>query len=374
MKPFMNNKPGWTAAVLAIMVMLGGCGAQTAANQGPVAVKTAAVARQDVTGQVSVTGVLDAQDKSVLSAQLPGQVQTVNVKEGDRVQKGEVIVALDQSDLQNQLQQAQALLDSSQATLEQAKIAYDNAQANFQRYQALYQSGAVSLSQLQQITESRDIALSQYQAAQSAGISGAQQKIQAIRLNIDKMTIRSPIDGIVATCSVSVGDNVAPGMPLATVVATDNLVLTGNVSESAVNYLKQGQDATVASDSVSNQTFQGKVNYISPVSIPTGQFFPVKVTVRNSGGLLKVGMTGSANITVVVPGQLTLPNQAIIQRSGQDVVFVIKDGKAVKTPVKTGLRNDKVTVITQGLREGDQVAASGVENLIDGMAVQASAG
>ncbi|MFZ3101602.1 MAG: efflux RND transporter periplasmic adaptor subunit [Desulfitobacteriaceae bacterium] len=370
MKQFLKRKIGLTTALLSLVVLLSGCGSQAVENQGQTAVKTAVVIRQEVVGQVSVTGVLDAQDKSVLSAQLPGKVNFVGVKEGDQVKKGEVVVTLDQSDLQVQLQQAKANLDRSQAALDQTKISYDNAQADVLRYQTLYQTGAVSLNQLQQITERRDLALSQYQAAQGSGISTAQQSMQAIQLNLDKMTIRSPLDGIVATCSVSIGDNLVPGAPLVSVVATGNLVLTGNVSENVVNYLKQGQDASVTSDGISNKTFNGKVDYISPVSIPTGQFFPIKVTAQNTEGLLKAGMTGNANIAVVVPNQLTLPNEAVLQRSGQEVVFVIKDGKAVKTAVKTGLRNDKVTVITQGLTEGDKVVVSGVENLIEGMAVQ----
>ena len=333
----------------------------------PAVVKTDEVKLQDFSGDLVLTGVIDVQEKSNLSAQLPGIVMAVRAKEGTFVKKGETIISLDKTDLLNQLEQAKAGLANSQALAEQARINYENSEKDYSRYQVLYKAGAISQQQMEQIASKRDISRSQYEAAKGAGLNAAQATINAINLNLAKMDIMSPIDGILVTCNVSVGDMVGPGIPVAAIIATDQLVLSGNLSESQINYVKVGDPVEVSADSIPNRTFTGKISFISPISIPTGQFFPVKVAVDNPEGALKAGMTATAKITVKNPLVLVTPNSALLRRDGKDYIMVVKEGKAVKTAVRTGLSNEESTVIVQGLSAGELIVVQGADRLADGM-------
>jgi len=332
----------------------------------PVPAKIDEVKVMDFSGQLALTGIMDVQEKANLSAQLPGIVTNVGAKEGSFVKKGDVIISLDKKDLLSQLEQAKAGLANSQAQAEQARLNYENAENDYKRFQELFKSGAIAQQQMEQITLKRDIAKSQYETAQGAGLQAAQATINAINLNLAKMDIQSPINGILVTSNVSVGDTIGPGIPLGTIVAIDQLALSGNLAESQINYVKVGDPVEVSVDSIPNRTFTGKISYISPISIPTGQFFPVKVAIDNPEGILKAGMTAMAKITVKNSSVLVIPNSALLRRDDKDYVMVVKEGKAVKTAVRTGLKNEESTVIVQGLQDGDRIVINGVDGLADG--------
>lgn len=336
----------------------------------PVPVKTEEVKVMDFSGQLALTGIMDAQEKSNLSSQLPGIVTKVRAKEGTFVKKGAVILSLDKKDLLNQLDQAQAGLANSQAQAEQARLNYENAENDYKRFQELFQSGAIPQQQMEQITLKRDIAKSQYETAQGAGLQAAQATIHAINLNLAKMDIKSPINGILVTMNVSVGDMLGPGLPLGTIVAIDQLALSGNLSESQINYVKLGDPVEVSVDSIPSRTFTGKISYISPTSIPTGQFFPVKVALDNPEGILKAGMTATAKITVKNPAVIVIPNSALLKQDDKNYVMVVNEGKAVKTAVRTGLENEEATVIIRGLQAGQRIVIDGAERLADGVEVK----
>lgn len=339
-------------------------------GKAPVIVKRDEVKLQDFSGDLTLAGVIDVQDKANLSAQLPGIVMAVRAKEGTYVKMGETIISIDKTDLVNHLEQAQAGLANSQALSDQAWLNYENSENDYSRYQELYKSGAISQQQMEQISLKRDMAKSQYEAAKGAGIDAAQATINTININLTKMDIKSPIDGILAMSNVSIGDMVSPGIPLATVVATNQLVLAGNLSESQINYVKVGDAVEVNIASVPNRIFTGKISYISPITIPTGQFFPIKVTIDNPEGTLKAGMTAMAKILVEIPSVLVISNSALIRQDDKDYVMAVKKGKAVKTAVHIGLSNKESAVITSGLQPGELIVVQGADQLSDGMEVK----
>ncbi len=375
-RPNVFNKKLLSLVLLALAVFISITGyaifIKPAAKpvETPVSVKTDEVKVMDFSGQLALTGIMDAQEKANLSSQLPGIVTNVGAKEGTFVKKGDVIISLDKKDLLNQLDQAQAGLANSQAQAEQARLNYENAENDYKRFQELFKSGAIAQQQMEQITLKKDIAKSQYETAQGAGLKAAQSTINAINLNLAKMDIQSPINGILVTSNVSVGDTIGPGIPLVTIVAIDQLALSGNLSESQINYVKVEDPVEVSVDSIPNRTFTGKISYISPISIPTGQFFPVKVAIDNPEGILKAGMTATAKITVKNPSVIIIPNSALLRQDDKNYVMVVKEGKAVKTSVRTGLKNEESTVIIQGLQAGQRIVINGAEQLADGVEVK----
>lgn len=356
---------------LLASLSLAGCGAQAVSSggTGSTEIKVGQAGPQTVEGTLTLSGVFASESSAVITSQLAGKVQAVNMQEGSRVKKGDVLITLDQSDLQSQLQQAELGLQKAQSAVDQAKISYDNAQATFLRNQQLFAANAISQAQMDQVTVARDLAKSQYDAAANVGLPAAQAAVDAVKLNLAKTTIVSPLDGVVATSNVSVGDNVMPGTPLATIVSSGDPVLTANVSETALSKLSIGQKVDVKADTVPGAKFTGVISFISPVSVPTGQFFPVKVTVQDPNSRLKPGMTGSATINVSVKAAVTLPNSALFRRDGRTYVYLVKDGKAVKSSVQLGFQGDKYSEVTQGITAGDSVVIQGTDQLVDGMKI-----
>jgi RND family efflux transporter MFP subunit len=320
---------------------------------------------QSVTGEVTMTGIFDTENNSIITSQLPGKVTNVTIKEGAQVHKGNALIVLDQSEYETQLTKANLGVQQAQASVDQAKLAYDNAQKNFEQVEVLYKAGASSQKDLDQITIARDNAKIAYETALNVSLPSAQQNVIAVQQTLAKTTIVSPIDGIVASLSVNTGDNVNPGVPLVTLISTEKLELNGNVSEGVINTLQIGQDVSVNSDR--GTELAGKVSYISPVSIPTGQFFPVKIALDHSSPDLKPGMTANALIHVKDSSSLAVPSTAVIRRDGRNYVYTVKEGKVVKNPVQVGLQGEKLTEIRQGITSGEWVLVDGDQNVYEGM-------
>ncbi|NLI91200.1 MAG: efflux RND transporter periplasmic adaptor subunit [Peptococcaceae bacterium] len=333
--------------------------------------KVAVVNEQTISGEVTISGILDAESSANLTAQVPGTVVSVLAKEGTFVEKDAVILSLDKRDLQIQLEQAQANLQKSIEAMNQAKISLHDAEKELERNNELIKIDAISQKDLEQSISKRDMAFSQYET-QKTGVSSAQNAVKLIELNISKADIKSPFSGVVATCSVSPGETVSLGSPVASVVSVDNLVLNGNVSETVVNSVKQGQKANVQSDVIPGKSFAGEIIFLSPISITTGQFFPVKIKITNSERILRAGMTGIAKINVEQK-TLTIPKTAVFQQSGRDYVYLVKEDKAVKQSIKTGISDSQFMSVLSGLSLNDKVISEGTDRILEGDLIKEAA-
>lgn len=331
--------------------------------------KTGSAVRQNLTGDVNITGILDSNGKANISSQVSGMVAQVNVKEGSKVKHGDILASLDKKDFQAQLDQARINVQKAQYTVDQAKIAYNQAESDYERMQQLFETGAISKSDLEQIAQKRDISKSQYDAALNTGIPAAKEALNQAQLTLNKTDLISPLDGTVAACSINPGDfiNANVSGTVITLVTSGNVTFAGNVSEDCITQLKLGQKADVQIDNPPGANVSGEISYISPISIPTGQFFPVKITLPNSGGQLKPGMTAGATIHVQMTNAVTVPKAAVFRRDGQTYVFVVKDKKAVQTMITVGLQGDKFVAVTQGLTAGEQIVTDGTDAVLNGM-------
>lgn len=357
---------------VGLILLLTGCSTPAisqALGSSSLPIKVVEAKAQNTSGDVTLTGVLDTDSKSIITSQIPGKAIDVQIKEGTKVKKGDVLVALDESELQTSLAKADLGVQQAQVAVDQAKLAYDSAQKNFERMEELYKAGASPLKDFEQVTTLRDNAKIAYESALNVSLPLARQNVNTAQQALTKAKIISPMDGVVASISVSAGDNVSPGVVLATLVSNEQLVLTGNVSESVVNSLQIGQEASVAIDSAKGVALKGKISFVSPVSIPTGQFFPVKVALEQSNSDLKPGMTGTALINVEAQNSIAVPNSAVIRRDGRNFVYIAKEGKAVKNPVQVGLQGEKLTAIQTGIRQGELVIVDGSNNVYEGMPI-----
>ncbi|HWP98736.1 MAG TPA: efflux RND transporter periplasmic adaptor subunit [Syntrophomonadaceae bacterium] len=361
------------SAVLFI-VGVSGCAGQ---NSGKVTVTTVSASNQELELPLDLSGVLAPAQSVNISSRISGQVTSLGFKVGSAVKTGDILMQLDTAAINGQLLQAQAGLQSAQASAQAAenqaalsKISLDAAQKNFDRTKALFEAGAASQSQLDDDKNKLDTAAKQYENAfgptqdqAQAAIATAQANIKNLDVQLDISTIKSPLDGILTSQSVSVGEVVSPGVGVISIVDITTLRLRSTVTQDNLPLLSNGQQIDVTVDSFPNNKYAGIVTTVGPISLNTGEVFPVEISIKNDGQLM-AGLSAHASLTAKAKG-IIVPPSALVQSSGESYVFVIKDNKASKRVVKTGLKSDKGIQILQGLVEGEKVAATNVSALAD---------
>jgi RND family efflux transporter MFP subunit len=357
-----------TAAVLmafSVAALLPGCGG----GDDQIKVKTAMAEKGQIEAVYTITGALVPAQVADVSAQLMGKVVEVDAAEGDTVAAGQALARLDTAQLNAQLNQAQAAYQGSVNSQKQAKISLDNAAAALDRTKALYAEGAVAKVQLDADQKAYDLAKSQYDASVASGLSGAKASIDSISAQIQNSVIKSPIDGIVVSENISAGETATVGSTLFTVADLSGLKLKGTISQAALPYIKKGDTVDLFVDIYPDRTFQGTITEIGSMSVSTGAYFPIEVSMPNTDQLAS-GVSAHADILARGAERLIVPLTAVVDHNGESYLFVIEDGIAKKATVLTGLRNNENIEILTGLSGGETVAVTNANHLFDGMPVQ----
>ena len=374
-----------------------------------VAVETDKTKKSDLTATVSAEGKMEAKTQVKISAYVPAKIVRLPVREGDRVKKGQLLVQLDLVAYQAAVDQVKATLESakarlklSEATLEQSKLIYD-------RQKKLFEQSLTSQEQFDAARTDYNARLAEVESSRYL-VSQSQASLVQAQDNLDKTTITSPINGIVTDLNAEEGEIVMvgtmnnPGTVIMTVSDLSEIQADVDVDETDVANLKLSQEAKIRIDAIPDTSFNGMVNEIAGTGKVEGigtqnqvTNFEVKVLLKDEVTNVRPGMSCSVDITTAHhPGVLNLPIQAVVIRElpedslkalpgkgkenealaatdkdkkpakdtlGQknkkkkevEGVFVLKEGKAVFTPVQTGIADKQNIEITSGLKEGDQV-------------------
>jgi len=360
--------------LIAGLAAVGGCAkkteeTKTEAETTPV--KVAEVKAVNLSNEVTVSGKIAAGMEVAVVPKIGGKVSKVNVEVGQKVKKGQLLVSLDGADLAAQIKAAEAGLQVAIASQKQAAIRYQEAKDNLTRMEALFQEGAISQAQYDAAKNGFDMAASTYDPARGGTLSDAQIKqakanIDAMKANYANMVIVAPIDGVVAGRSVDPGEMAAPGVPVVTLVNSNEMVVEGNLAESEVNLVKVGQEVKVLVKATGEAAFTGKVESISPSADLRTKAYPIKIKIQNPDNKLKSGMFAEIKLaTEDREGVLAVPKEAVIERGTKKVVFVVKGDTAFEKEVTTGIANDKLVEITGGISSGEQVVTIGHQSLMD---------
>ncbi|TDR31433.1 efflux RND transporter periplasmic adaptor subunit [Hydromonas duriensis] len=291
-----------------------------------------------------LSGALTPYTQATVSARASGEVQSVKVREGQVVSKGQVLAVLVGTTYQAQYQQAVANLESAKSALELAKKDYDN-------NRQLVQEGFISTMALQKLEVSLANANSQ--------LRNAQEALVIAKRALSEVTIVAPVSGAIATSKINAGDTVAIGSPLFSIVNTDQFELVAPISAEQIGSLSAGQTVQLSSIGVA-QPFQGRVDRINPEAQNGSRSYSVYVAVDNPTGQLKSGMFAQGQIVLTArTGVLTVPATAIRHVDNRNFVYVVRDGKMTEQDVNLGARAsdaiDAAVEITSGLNAGDQV-------------------
>lgn len=381
MKPLFK----WGVGALLVLAV---AGAAVLASRRGTPVQLVPVARTGIVQSVVATGRLNAPARMDIGAEVTATVLEVRVREGDRVKAGALLLRLSDAEARAALQQASAALveargrATQQATVAapvagqavvQAEAAFTTAERDFQRARELVAQGFFSQQKLDDARRALDTARSALQSArvqaQANQPSGVERTLAASRVDqalaavdiaqarLARLSITSPVDAVVLTRSVEPGSMAQPGHVLLTLAAQGGTRIDANVDEKNLRLLTPGMPAKAVADAYPGQSFDAQLNYIAPAVDPQRGTVEVRLAVPNPPPFLRPDMTVSVELVGgLKKDALVLPSGAVRDADREAPwVLALRDGLAVRVPVKLGLRGVGSIEITEGLKEGESV-------------------
>jgi RND family efflux transporter MFP subunit len=381
------------AALIAVGCSKGPAAGTRARQEAAKPIETEAVRQESVRRAIDVVGTLAAEEQVTISSQADGAVSKVLVDLGDRVKAGQVLIELDREKLQYNLELQKAALtraltkygatepsrlppveqtaevQKAAAELSQAKQAHERANELFGRNLVPRQTLDDALAMLQAKQATYDAAL---QNAQTLGVdvSSSSATVKLADRQLRDASIRAPFDGYVQKRLVSLGEFVKSETPVISLVRVDSLKVTAEIPERMAPWIAVGQTVDISVDAFRGKPITGKVSRISPaVNTPT-RAFPFEAFVSNTDGLLKPGTFARVHLTTALVEQVvTIPYAAMQYRYGVYRAFTVVNDRLVIHELETGDRVGDRMEILSGLKVGEQVALTDVDNLTDGMLV-----
>lgn len=303
-------------------------------------------ARVDVThpepGQVIeavyATGTIETTLSIRVATERASRLTALLADEGMTVKTGQVLARFDDAELQ--------------ASLREAHVRQQNAEKNLLRLQNLHARGTVSTEQL-------DLARTEADATRAV--------TQRTMAQVKSLTLISPVDGVIIRRDGEPGDYMPVNQAVFFLRKADApLRLTADVDEEDIPKVKTGQRVLITADAFSGKVFEGSVKEITPQGDPVTRSYRVRISLPDDIPLF-IGMTAESNILISQrDNALLVPNSSVMD----NVVWLVKDGKAIRQPVKTGVKNAHTTEITEGLTETDTVIVEPPEKLSDGQTVR----
>jgi HlyD family secretion protein len=385
----------WVGIGLAIVLLIGIVA--FAATRGGTKIdpsKLAKVEKGDLAKSVVATGKVTPIIKVEVKSKASGIVKKLLVDYGDHVSKGQLLAQLDKVEIEAQVEQSRAALEAAQANFKSTQADFERAKVDaegpdvpllkraYDRATGMAKDGVVSASALDDAEKNYEMSLNKQNVSKAqvtvlkAKIAQAEAQVAEDQANLKQLEeqlsytdIVSPIDGIVLSRDVQMGDAVSSILVLgssATLVMTlgdtSEVYVKGKVDESDIGKVYLGQPARIKVESFKDKTFTGKVTKISPMGVEKDNVttFEVRVSIQNPGGELKAEMTANAEIILEEhKNVLQIPEGAIIYDKDKKASVESPDPKGKegkdKVAVNIGISNGAKTEVLSGLKEGDQV-------------------
>jgi HlyD family secretion protein len=389
----------------------------------PKTISAAEIKLENSTGSqgdtvLSASGYVVAHHKIDVGAKVMGRVDWIGVEKGDTVQRGQVLVRLEDNDFRAQSNQARANLAAAQARLDQlrsgsrpqeklkdragvlqAQATLTNAEADYDRNEKLYRAGVSSKADLDRALAQRDTARALVEAARQSSsmtdVGPRPEEIRAAEAQVSQMKaaldyaetqlaateIKAPVSGTVLQRIVERGEMVSPssfggdsGARTSVVALADlsDLQIELDISQTDFARLQMGQRAEIIPEAFPNLKYTGFIAEIAPEANRAKATVQVKVKVENPDAQLRpemnarVNFLGKAASTTQSVPRVLVPKAAVVQKDGSDFVFVIKGNKVEQRSVRLGDESGAFYYVFEGLNGGESVATAGVDKLRDG--------
>jgi HlyD family secretion protein len=377
-----------------VLLIAGGLIAATRGGTKIDPSKLQKVEKGDLAKSVVATGKVTPITKVEVKSKASGIVKKLLVDSGDKVKKGQLLAQLDKEEIEAQVEQSRAAVQAAEASLSSSEADYERAKVDaegpdvpllkraYERAIGMAKEGVVSTSALEDAEKNYELALNKQNVSKAqvtvlkAKIAQSQGQLGQDRANLKQLEeqlsytdIESPIDGVVLSRDVEMGDAVSSILVLgssATLVMTlgdtSSVYVKGKVDESDIGKVYLGQPARIKVESFKDKTFNGVVTKISPMGVEKDNVttFEVRVSINNPGGELKAEMTANAEVILEEhKNVLQIPEGSIIYDKDKKASVEVpdssgKDGKK-KVAVNIGISNGAKTELLSGLKEGDQV-------------------
>ena len=332
----------------------------------------------DATGEIFVTELID------VGAQVSGQIKKLYVKLGDQVKKGDMIASIDSSTQQNSIDNKEAQLAIYKAQLESAKVALNIAKTQFDRENALFSKNATSKQEFESAKNTYSANSAKIKELE-AQIKQTNIELSTAKINLGYTKITAPRDGTVVSVQVEEGQTVNANQTTPTIVNIADLShvkMKMQIAEGDITKIKVGTPVeysilseptkkfqttvssidpglTTLSDGSYGSSSSSKSSYSSSSSSSSAVYYYAQSIVDNKDGILRIGMTTQNELLIAnVKDAIIVPSIGIKKDENGTFVYVLKDGKPVKTAVKTGIKDNLDTQIISGINEGDEIITS----------------
>ena len=379
------KKPGWLVLALAA------AGAVAFFSRDVILgkpVEAHEAIRGDLVQTVVASGRIITPQRLSVGATVTERVARIPVNEGQKVRKGDVLIELDDKDERAALEQSKAsvaqaeakvrqlrevALPAAEQTLVQAQASAVQARAQFDRMKTLRERGFVVQSQMDDAQRALDIAESQLRAARlqvetnkptgsdfalaQTALDQARANLRVAQVKLEQTVIKAPVDGTLIARNVEVGDVAQPGKDLMVLAPAGETQVDVMIDERQLSRLALGQKALGSADAFPNQRFAAELVYINPAVDPLRGSVEVKLRVPDPPAYLVQDMTASVDIEVARRADTVyVPADAVHDANGaQPWVLAIRGFRAVRQPVKLGLRGDSRIEILDGIEAGEKL-------------------
>jgi membrane fusion protein (multidrug efflux system) len=348
MKRITYSSYGLLAFLLAI-ISVAGCGRSegkggkennpSQPKRVPVSVIT--VAPTPIKDVLVLPGQTEAWQDVRLASEADGVVEWMDPKEGDSVKKGQLIAQIDVSVLK--------------AALDQAEASFDLADKLYQRRKILFERKVIAKEELDRSANERTLAMT---------------RLRRSKVEYERGFLHSPVTGVINHLYIDVGEFVDRGNPVADIVNVDKIKINVNVPELDVRYLRTGQQTVVTVDAFPDRRLSGTIDFVAYKADPATKTFHVRVLIDNRNHDIRPGMIARVTfLRRVIPDALVVPLFALVDKGGERIVFVERDGVVYAKTVSIGIIEGDRIQIREGLEAGDRVIVSGQREIEEGMQV-----
>lgn len=384
--------------VAVAAAIFAGCGGAPSADtfenaEPPREVRTAAAKTARVARAVSAIGTLAADEQIVLGTKAVGRLIEINVDLGSRVRKGQIVARIDPNDYQLRVRQAETALQQARVRLglppngsndhvdpqdtgivRQAAAVLTESRLTHARMVELAGRDLISRAELDAAVSQLAVSEARYQDAleevrnRQGIVAQRRSELEIARQQLEDTAIISPTEGAVSQRQASVGEYLAAGAPVVTLVRMDPLRLRLAIPEREAVSVRLGQQVRLTVEGDPNQ-YQGRVARLSPAIAVDSRTLMIEAEVPNERFLLRPGAFAKAEIIVEADQEIvTVPGEAIVTFAGIEKVLTVADGKVVEKRVRAGRPVGEAVEVLEGLPAGERVIVK-PGNLVSGQAV-----
>ena len=335
----------------------------------PIPVEGYQVAQGEIVAEVMGTGTLEAKVQTIVSTKIPGRILEMRVDQGDQVRAGQPLLQLDDSEFRQQVEIARSALDAAKATVERmqadavrSQAVLEQARIEYRRRETLFSSKSIAANEMDKRKEELKVAEADLEKTRAAvaesrkNLVVAQNTVDYHLARLDDTLISAPFDGLIIRRDRDPGDVVVPGTSIFLLISTRSLWVRTWVDETEMQRVAEGQWARVVFRAEPETGYKGKVARLGRETDRETREFLVDVEIEQLPRNWSVGQRADVFIEIARKDGVTLvPSQVILRNQGETAVVLNRGGRAVRQPVKTGLRGRTQVEIVEGLSSGEIV-------------------